>query len=82
MLMTRHGSENIKLNSVIKHDKLLFKKGIQGLTFSGPDPDRDLGIMTFSLAIPSPISPQCESLVTAQECTGLTSDHYVINLGA
>lgn len=80
--MTSQGSENIKLNSVIKHDKLLFKKGIQGLTFSGPDPDWDLGIMTFSLAIPPPILPQFESLVTAQECTELTSDHYVINLGA
>ena len=50
--MTSQSSENFKLNSLIKHDKLLFKKGIQGLTFSGPDPDQDLGIVTFSTAVP------------------------------
>lgn len=55
--MASQSSENIKLNSLIKCDKLLFKRGIQGLTFSGPDPDQDLGIVTFSTEVP----PHCNS---------------------
>lgn len=72
--MASQSSENIKLNSLIKCDKLLFKRGIQGLTFSGPDPDHcDIQYSSSPL--------QFRSLVAAQECTGLTSYHYVMNLG-